>query len=151
MRKMGLKGPGSNSGLRTENPDILIAEMKQIMRGGCEEEEDKRDQKKLMGPLKPANEMSATLCHCTISVMCLCSCVALLALSILDFTWWVQIQLLALASSSLWYKVFIFIYFCFYLGFNSTLSFFPLLGSLRHGCPFFFQTHIRFVPLNLWL
>lgn len=31
MRKMGLKGPGSNSGLRTENPDILIAEMKQII------------------------------------------------------------------------------------------------------------------------
>ncbi|KAH0990145.1 hypothetical protein GBA52_001628 [Prunus armeniaca] len=40
---MGLRGPGKNSGLNRENPDILIVMIaeKQIMRGG---EEDKRDQ-----------------------------------------------------------------------------------------------------------
>lgn len=48
MRKMGLKGPGSNSGLRTENPDILIAEMKQIMRGGG----GQKRSEKINGPSK---------------------------------------------------------------------------------------------------
>ncbi|CAL8996123.1 unnamed protein product [Prunus brigantina] len=40
---MELRGPGKNSGLNRENPDILIVMIaeKQIMRGG---EEDKRDQ-----------------------------------------------------------------------------------------------------------
>lgn len=49
-----------------------------------------------MGPPKPAaREMSATLCHCAISVMCLLLsslCVALLqsSLYILDFNYWLH-------------------------------------------------------------
>ncbi|KAM5566002.1 hypothetical protein ABKV19_019812 [Rosa sericea] len=55
---MGLNGPGSYNS--RENPDILIAEMKQkIMRGGGQKRAEKTN--------GPSKAMSATHCHCAIS------------------------------------------------------------------------------------
>lgn len=98
---MELRGPGKNSGLNRENPDILIVMIaeKQIMRGG---EEDKRDQneRERDGPSKAcrgnkwhsATAPCSNVCACIslsfflfLSLLCVCSlcCVALLTLSIL--------------------------------------------------------------------
>lgn len=100
MRKMGLKGPGSNSGLRTENPDILIAEMKQIMRGGG----GQKRSEKINGPSKACkrNECHTLPLHHFSDVsllLCGSSCSLYLGFYLMG-----PIQFLH-ASSSLWYKL----------------------------------------------
>ncbi|ONI33269.1 hypothetical protein PRUPE_1G413600 [Prunus persica] len=84
---MGLRGPGKNSGLNRENPDILVVMIaeKQIMRGG---EEDKRDQneRERDGPSKACrgNKWHSATAPCSN----VCACISLsffLFLSLLSF------------------------------------------------------------------
>ncbi|KAK7835666.1 hypothetical protein CFP56_023315 [Quercus suber] len=66
---MVLRRPGMNRSLNRENPDILIMMIaeQQIMRGGGEDKEEKRE-KEGLGPLKPVTQMSDTAPKSNVSI-----------------------------------------------------------------------------------